>query len=298
MKTFSEAERQCLISFECCGETYHAYTSGKDTPLLFQSTADKTFAMNATAYAAYLSGESIRIMAFAVMDNHFHFVIAGRKEDISKFFKFIVNKLKYTIPPARELQLFLKPILDLSGMRNTIAYVNRNGYVSNPHFTPFSYPWCTGRYYFNGVATEETYSDTTFIQRRTMLRGRTVKFPSDWQVTDGYIAPPSFCAIRSGMAMFRDAHHYFSAVSKNVEAYSGIAVEIDDGEFLTDPELFAKVLQTVRDQYRLASAKDLTKAQRLDLARTLRYDYRSSNGQIRRVLGLTQFEVDSLFPGK
>lgn len=33
-----------------------------------------------------------------------------------------------------------------------------------------------------------------------------------------------------------------------------------------------------------------------DLARTLHYDYRSSNGQIRRVLGLGQYEVDSLFP--
>ena len=50
----------------------------------------------------------------------------------------------------------------------------------------------------------------------------------------------------------------------------------------------------------------LTKAQRLclastqrpDFARTQRYDCRSSNGQIRRVLGLTQSEVDSLFPEK
>lgn len=77
------------------------------------------------------------------------------------------------------------------------------------------------------------------------------------QVIDGYIAPPSFCDIRLGMAI---------------------------------------LLQKVRDQYRVASFRDLSKAQRLDLARTLHYDYRSSNGQIRRVLGLTQYEVDSLFP--
>ena len=96
--------------------------------------------------------------------------------------------------------------------------------------------------------------------------------------------------------MFRDAHHYFSAVSKNVEAYSEIAVEIGDGEFLTDQELFTQVLKIVREKYRLASTKDLTEAQRIDLARTLHYDYRSSNGQIRRILGLSQYEVDSLFP--
>ena len=36
-------------------------------------------------------------------------------------------------------------------------------------------------------------------------------------------------------------------------------------------------------------------AQKLDLARTLHYDYRSSNGQIRHVLGLNQYDVDQLF---
>lgn len=38
-----------------------------------------------------------------------------------------------------------------------------------------------------------------------------------------------FCSVKFGMTMSRDVHHYFAAVSKDVEAYSGIAVEIDDG---------------------------------------------------------------------
>ena len=97
------------------------------------------------------------------------------------------------------------------------------------------------------------------------------------------------------MAMFRDAHHYFSMVSKNVEAYSNIAVDLDDGEFLTDQELFTQLLKTVREKYRLGSVRELSPAQKLDLARTLHYDYRSSNGQIRRVLGLSQYDVDQLF---
>lgn len=129
-----------------------------------------------------------------------------------------------------------------------------------------------------------------------MFRSRDVKLPPDWQVLDGHIAPPCYCAIELGMAMFRDAHHYFSMVSKNVEAYSNIAVDLDDGEFLTDQELFTQLLKTVREKYRLGSVRELSPAQKLDLARTLHYDYRSSNGQIRRILGLSQYEVDSLFP--
>ena len=113
---------------------------------------------------------------------------------------------------------------------------------------------------------------------------------------DGYIAPKSYCTIIFGMAIFRDAHHYFSMVSKNVEAYSELAAEIDDGEFLTDTELFTQVTKIVKSGYGLNALKDLSKAQKLDLARKLHYDYRSSNGQIRRTLGLAQYEVDSLFP--
>ena len=96
--------------------------------------------------------------------------------------------------------------------------------------------------------------------------------------------------------MFRDAHHYFWMVSKDVEAYEEIAKDLDDGEFLTDTELFTQLWKYVKSAYGVSSLKELSQAQKIDLAKRLRYDYRSSNGQIRRVLGLSQYEVDSLFP--
>lgn len=299
MKTFSEAERQCRAAYEICGESYHAYTSGKEMPILFTNTDDLAFAMNAVALAAFIFRDSVRILAFEIMDNHFHFVISGTQQSIGDFFQRIVRKIRRTIPLAGQMRLSIKPIQDLSSMRNTIAYTNRNGYVANPGHTPFSYPWGTGRYYFNVFPTFWTFNDIGYVQNRTMFRGDNVKLPSDWQVIDihsaPYIAPPSFCDIPLGMAMFRDAHHYFSMVSKNVEAYSSIAVDLDDGEFLTDQELFSHLQKIVRDQYRLSSLRELSNAQKFDLARTLHYDYRSSNGQIRRVLGLSQYDVDQLF---
>lgn len=42
--------------------------------------------------------------------------------------------------------------------------------------------------------------------------------------------------------------------------------------------------------------KDLSRQQKLDLAVRLRREFRSSNGQIRRLLALSQYEIDSLFP--
>ena len=89
---------------------------------------------------------------------------------------------------------------------------------------------------------------------------------------------------------------YFSMLYKNVEGYSGVASEIDDEEYLTDSELFSQLSTILRERYQSASLRELSKAQKLDLARTLHYELRSSNSQIRRVLGVSQYEVDSLFP--
>ena len=306
MKTYSQSERACEASFQKAGPFWHAYTSGKNTPILFVSREDLVFVMNVIAQAAHLftakfdeGGKlvgGVLIITFEVMNNHFHFILAGEREQIIDFFAFIRKRLKRSIPQAEKLELLLKPIETLSALRNEIVYANRNGYVAFSEHTPFSYPWGSGRYYYNDIPLCQRYGDIFLGPKREMFRGRAPELPEDWLVIDGYIAPPSYCSIRFGMSLFRDAHHYFNALTKQVESYSEVAVDIDDDDFLTDTELYAKMLSEVREKYRLDSLKQLTKAQTFDLARSLRFKYRSSNGQIRRVLGLSQYDVDALFP--
>lgn len=295
MRSFSEKERSCEMTFQKCLPCWHTYTSGKETPVIFVNDNDMALVMNIIAHAAYLSTGKVFIIALAVMNNHLHFVLSGDGHWVNEMMSFMLKRIKRAFGLNKTLSFTSKPIEDVPSMRNHIVYVHRNGYVANPDYTPFSYPWGSGAYYFMPERKGTTFSDISSVENRSMFRSRDVKLPPDWQVLDGHIAPPSFCAVKLGMALFRDAHHYFSMVSKNVEAYSSIAVDLDDGEFLTDQELFTQLLKIVREQYRLGSLRDLSNAQKLDLARTLHYDYRSSNGQIRRVLGLNQYDVDQLF---
>ena len=295
MKNYSEKERSCEATFLSAGPYWHVYTSGKEMSILFADIKDFQFAMNVIAQAAW-KHPTLKIIAFEVMSNHFHFVISGEESIIRAFFEFIRKRISRSIPEIKKAKLTIKPISDLQSLRNNIIYTNRNGYVADPNYTPFSYPWGTGCYYFTQFPLEKAYSDIYTGPRRKMFRGRDPKLPEDWRMISGYIAPKSYCAIIFGMAIFRDAHHYFSMVSKNVEAYSELAAVIEDGEFLTDTGLFTQVTKIVKSDYGLNALKDLSKAQKLDLARKLHYDYRSSNGQIRRILSLTQYEVDSLFP--
>lgn len=295
MSIFKERERCCEATF-LDGEPYwHAYTSGKDTPLLFSLEEDFVFVMNVIAQSAALFPE-VRIIAFEVMNNHFHFVVSADEKAVLTFWGFVRKRLVRSFPLMKGLQITIKPIGDLGALRNNIVYTNRNGYVADSSHTPFSYPWGTGRYYFLDRPRGKTLAQIFVDDRRRMFRCRIPALPGGWEVSNGYVAPWNYCAVKFGMAMFRDAHHYFMMVSKNVETYAELAAGLDDGEFLTDTELFARLSVLVRSDYDVSSIKDLTKPQRFDLARKLRYEFRSSNGQIRRMLGLSQYEINSLFP--
>ena len=70
----------------------------------------------------------------------------------------------------------------------------------------------------------------------------------------------------------------------------------NDNEFLTDMEVFTQLSRILSSDYGTDRLRNLSQAQKLDLARRLRRDFRSSNEQIRRVLGLSRYEIDTLFP--
>lgn len=168
--------------------------------------------------------------------------------------------------------------------------------MTDRNYTPFTYPWGTGKYYFNGADFGGVNTNLKVNEMRRMFRGRAAIFPDTYQVNDGYILPSSYCNLELGMSLFRDAHHYFFMVSKNVEAYGELALELNDGEYLTDTELVFQVVKLLKSDYNVNSLRDLGKSQKYDLARRLRFEFRSSNEQIRRVLNLTSAEVNTMFP--
>ena len=299
--SYIESERMCEATFLNEGRWWRLYTPGNLTSLIFASDDDYRFAMNLMA-RCLTEFPALKVVAFEIMSNHLHIVLCGDESIINEFFALYRKRLKRYLTTkvqgrlSNQFQMSLKPVNDLKALRDVIVYVNRNGYVVCPSHTPFSYPWGTGRYYFNDVQITKRLSDVTDIGIRRMFRSRNPHLPCDFRIIDGHVTPPEYCAIKLGMAMFRDAHQYFYMVSKNIEAYEMLAAELDDGEFLTDSELFPQVVKIVKSGYNAATLRDLSQAQKLELARKLRCDYRSSNRQIRRVLGLSQYEVDSLFP--
>jgi len=302
-KSFGEKERRCQETFISIGPWWHLYTPGKTTPIILSCREDYLYAMNLMARCVF-EIDGIAVIAFEIMSNHIHVVLSGIKEQINEFFalyrrrlaRYLSTRSQAPMNMPSQFQMCLKPLVDLKAIRNEIVYVNRNGYVIDSDSTPFSYKWGTGRYYFNDFPFCQRLEDLGKNELRAFLKSSTNNLPGTFSLIEGHIAPSSFCDIKLGMSMFRDAHHYFNMVSKNVESYTSIATEMDDGEFLTDEELFWELQKTLNSKYNTSYVKQLTPAQKLDLARDLHYKYHSSNGQIRRLLYLTQYEVDQLFP--
>lgn len=295
MKTFMEMENACAAVFRN-GEPYcHAYTDGRNTPVLFVEENQFVFVMNVIAQTA-ANFRDVGVIAFEVMNNHFHFVLSAQPERAVGFWNYLRKRLSRTFPLLRGVNLQVKQIAGLQSLRNNIAYVNRNGYVASSRYTPFSYPWGTGRYYFLDWPAGKPMREVPFEKKRAMFKCRTVDVPAEWRITGGFIPPCEYCRIDAGMSMFRDAHHYYSAVSKSFESYAEVAAELDDTELLTDAEMFVQVVRLLRREYGVSGVAELGRSQKMDLVVRMRRDWRASNGQIRRVLGLSQFEVDALFP--
>lgn len=242
MSEFRERENFCLRTFEMNGPYWHLFTSGKETPQIFKKKEDFGFAMNVIAQTA-LKYNEIKILTFELMGNHLHILAEGPKEQVLASFSFIRKRLgrglKDCFPDSlpKGFAPSLKEVASLDAMRNTIVYINRNGFVADANHTPYSYPWGAGSYFFGLLHSYgTTFKDTTTKQRFDMFHGRIPDIPDDWPM-----------AAEGSKSMFRNAHHYFSMLFKNVEGYSGVASEIDDEEYLTDSELFSQLSNILRE---------------------------------------------------
>ena len=131
---------------------FHVCTKPIETDVYFRSEEEMNLALNAIAIAVFMSG--CRLLAFAVMSNHFHFVIEGSEEVCDAFFNLFKSHLVKCMARV-ETKKLLKAceahyvsIDNLRQLRDEIAYVVRNPFVARNNVNIFAYRWCSGYLYF------------------------------------------------------------------------------------------------------------------------------------------------------
>ena len=302
--SFSEKERVCESIFINNGPYWHLYTDGTKMQNIFCNDEEFIIGMWCLATALHLC-KSIKVITFELMGNHIHLILAGQKEDCIMVFEIFTSRLKQVFAKAgriinwNNLKMDILPIEDIQALRNEIIYVNRNAFVSNPSYTPDSYPWGGGCAYFNPWLRHVKTTPLENMKvnsQRALLHTRDVSPFLQLIEAGGMPFIPSFCDIKLGESMFRDARTYFNSLTRNAEAFSQIAARLKDSVFLTDEELYSVICTYINKEYSVKTPSQLSAQQKIDTARRMHFNYNASNQQLRRMLRMDIAILEELFP--
>ena len=212
-----------------------------------------------------------KILAFAIMSNHLHFILEGSKADCMAFFEDLYAQLYRLFRRygkgdlVKRMHPGLTPITSLKQLRDEIAYVIRNPFVVRYDVNPFSFRWCSGFLYFNSMLDKGGVSAATLKGRalREFTRSRLLdEIDSRILVKDGVANPASFVDYERAMEFFDNARQFVMWVLKNVAN----------------------------------SPKDLPLEKKKQLALKLKNEYYGSNSQVARCANLPISVVDTMFP--
>jgi len=301
--TYYQRETQCELLFKRARQLWHLFTTGHLTQILFTDTNDYVVGMNLMGICSDKFPE-VKIYTFEIMSNHIHIILSGEKNDCESLFKLYKVRLMRVLKGERivdysAFSATLLPINSLMSLRNEIVYVNRNGYLANSSFTPYSYPWGAGCHYFNRLwemFDYKTLNSLSVRYRRSICHSKETTMSDRIKVLNDIIIPTSYCYICDGERFFRDAHHYFNLLSKNYEAYSEISKKLSDSIFLSDEEIFSVVCAISVKDYAVKQPSLLSSTDKIEIAKKMHFDYNASNKQIQRILKLDVAIIESLFP--
>ena len=304
MLTFAEKERECERFFEKSGPFWHLYTDGRVMEDFLCTEEDFKTAMTALAVAAVLF-KKVGIITFELMSNHIHMILNGESDECLELFgrfKARLRRILKTNGRVINWEAFkadILPIETLNALRNEIIYVNRNAFVANPQFTPFSYPWGGGCAFFLpclNLLPVRSLKEVGFNKARELTHFREIRLIEDLKFLGDVAYIPSFCRTDIGESMFRDARSYFNSLTRNAEAFSQVAQKLKDSVFLTDEEMYAAAAMYAEKTYGNRQLSLLNPEQKIQISKELHFKYNASNQQIRRLLKLDIGILNELFP--
>ena len=286
------------------GPFFHLHTEPLKTGVIFMNDEERAVALVYVAIAAMIAG--VEILAYALMSNHFHFILRGEEARCKDFYaRFSAMLALYFSRHGRPRVLdpigdpAPTPITSLKQLRDEIAYVIRNPFVVRKDVNLFAYPWCSGFLYFNPMLSmfgQRAVESLTLRERRALTHSRDLALPEGLTLVGGQVFPGSFVNYRLVESLFTDCRQFLFWVFKNVEAQVETALRFGESPSLTDDEIISITFRLCKEEFGVKGASSLTEQQKSSLAMRLKFDYYASNGQICRCTGLQPRIVDKMFP--
>ena len=292
-----------LISVNNC---WHFYSSGDSVEAMFHNEDDFRAGMNRIHLVA--ENYYVLILAFVLMDTHFHFVLYGDFDSCNRFVHEYVRRTSIYMSkryPDRKtlknIRISQQAIEDDRYLKTAICYVIKNPYNAGLPYNAWDYPWSSGALYFRrqGIWTtpiwmlgpDEMLKSTKTKKLQLLSHNVT---DTDIPMIDGLIDPRLYVSVELVEKIFRThrAYNYFLFISKDsdVDERDGIV------SHLTIPIV---ELREIRRQLSIElfgsdNLRNLDMGQRIRLAKVLKSRFNSSTKQIAKSCGLVYDEVKSL----
>lgn len=279
-------------------EFYHFYTDGKYQPTVFLKDSDFVYGMNATALCA--SHGKVGIMAFCLMDNHFHFVLKGSSADVEEFarnYKSVLSKYlcrKYGKPaPLHYAKSGFRKIEDPYSLKIAIAYCLRNPFVAGivPH--PCRYSWSSAGCCFDwpgnadddGRGSLKRVGELGVRERRRLFMTRQ-EIPEDYLFNGkGMIHPSCYVAVAEVKRLFSNKGNYYHYLFRRVEGMvDGEASGNVRAASVSDNVLAEGAAELLSEYGRYGKFCELSPGERDRLINELKYRYSPSDRQLARVM--------------
>jgi len=238
---------------------------------------------------------NVTILAFVLMDNHFHFILRAPSEDEAFRFANEFKRLtglymthKYRQPKSLcKLPVKALSIPDEDALRTQICYVLKNPTKARIGMF-YDYPWGTGALYFSKSQTKRD------LCRVSSLSGEAVRhicqtrivIPDDWLIHNGVLIPENYVPVESVEQLFRTPRSfmYYLSLNKDDEIEQGMGewneLRLTDSELRQERDLFT------RDRFGVYRLRDLSLPNRLKVARYLRHKFLCSKKQLARIVQL------------
>lgn len=256
--------------------------------LWFRDEDDFRVAMNYVAVVAFLCG--VTVLAFILMSNHVHFVVACSYGRAKKF----INTLKKLYGMYYQRKYGVNELLRRNGvdieevregdesLERAIAYVLMNSVAANICLEPSGYPWGTGNVLFNNNPFQGQYLREFSERARTRLLKSKVKLPDNYRIgTGSFILPESYVPVKDVEALFRTPKrlgYFLKTSSKARLRLKGGAVPS-----FRDQNILSACEDLCRSLFRVNRICDLDMEQKVELLRQLSRRFSADLNQICRV---------------
>ena len=283
---------------------YLITTDHLETRLWFRDDEDFKVGMNLVASTAFYVG--VNVLAFILMSNHVHFVLACPEEQARRFiteFKRVYSRYLSNKYGAKELlrrnDIDIQPLVPGDeSLERAIAYVQMNCVAANICMDPAAYRWGTGGCFFRDSSRKGQALGRLSARARYRLLHSKVDLPPEWTVgEDGYILPESYVNVKFVQSLFRSPKRmlYFqgnSSKAKRVLSRMDQAVPS-----FRDQAILAALPDLCQSLFREREVQALRDDQQAVLVEQLRRRFCADINQISRVTGIPHEQLVRFFDG-